>query len=464
MKTLKNYLKNNNYLVVFSASFFLLLFVGNVKGLVVIFAIIFSLFYFFTESDILESTLLTLLVSLPFERHLRQWALYSPFITDTSGYYFYFGISIKLFFGLVILMLLLTPKGRQFFKGAVLNKTSLTLLFFFTLATINSLLTSQRLIFPFTGYVRLGFAIFLFYLGQSFWLPKNYHKISAYFTALSFIIIFFSFRQIILQHPIGHFLELTPSFSPQGYYTTDGIPQYRVAGFFSHPVYFGSFICLIIPVFLGLQRYKPLLSLPVIGLLTVSSLSTQSRSVWISLLFLLISYFVFFLKSNKKILLTILFVFLTIFTILSLTRLSSITTLFEGGNSGIARLNHLYLTFDIFKSSPLTGVGLNNFSYETYQQHFTNYFAAPPHNTILIFLTELGLPTTLLFLAFLTYLLWPTTNIFRWPILKFSLWLSLITFIISSQFHPLFNLDPTFEFFMLIAGIYSKICATPQST
>jgi hypothetical protein len=49
----------------------------------------------------------------------------------------------------------------------------------------------------------------------------------------------------------------------------------------------------------------------------------------------------------------------------------------------------------------------------------------------------------------------PKRNIFKSKPITFGIWIGLLTFIISSQFHPLFNLDPTFDMFMLILGYYS---------
>ena len=457
-----------------TALFFLsTLFIFNIKTLLLIFVVAFLAIYWLSSLSFLETTLMTFFLALPFENAIRQWLFYSSGIESYDSYSFFFGISPKIVIGLLVLLLFL------FRRKTPLNtdKNTLSLLLFLLASTFVSLLFPQRLVYIITGYSRILLAVTYFLSARIFFRGKNLAYFQTYFIILAVFCAFIGGLQFILQHQLGRFIELTPVFSPGGYTTTDGPAQYRVSGFISHPTLFGSFMCILLPIIIGIylsyrstsNKLLHLFSIILILITITVTLGTLSRSTWINLSITTIAFFFFYrgqkhkpltkLNSKTKIIITIAtFICLIPLLIILSTRFKSISTLSDPLGSLYSRLEVNFAGLNVALSNPLTGVGLNNFAFESVQKGYSTNFSAPPHNTIIIFLSELGIPTTLFFLIFLFYLFWPKTNPFQWPPIKFGLWIGLITFIVSSQFQPLFNLDPTFDLFMFTAGIFTNLC------
>ena len=454
----------------FLVCFFLFFFVPNTKIYLAVFLFFFLLCFFVLKKSVLESTILVLLLALPFEKAIREWSLYS-----SSSYSLFFGITPKIIIGILLCFLLLVPKNRYFFQNQYHKKPTLFLLIFYGLTVFTSIFFQNRTVFVFTGFLRIFLSILIYLIGI-FLAQKKSDKIFSYYIAsLTVFLIFFSSLQLIKQRPLGKFIELTPGFSQQiGYLTTDGIAQYRVSGFISHPVYFGSFLSMLIPILISIfiktknKTFKAIYLILTL-LLTVITLGTLSRSTWINLSFIIISFLIYFQKSqpyfnfslpkfNPKIRKIFMIIFLLVTLIITpkiLTRIKSIPELFTNKEGSFSsRLDLVQKSLKTTFYRPFTGVGLNNFSFENYDQSIPG-FAAPPHNTFLIFLSELGLPATIFFLLFTIFSLKPNSILFKKDPLFFGIWLGIITFIISSQFHPLFNLDPSFDIFMLLLGYYS---------
>lgn len=470
-------LKNYRYFLVYIIFFFLSLLVINEKTYLLVFLLAITTFFVFFKHNLFDSTFLTLLLALPFEKSIRYWILYAPSNNNLSleGYYLYFGLTPKLILGLLLLLLIFSPKVKRLLSNTCFHAPQKLLMIFFVVSFLLSITNSTQPFYIFTGFIQLALAIAFYLFAYSFFSRPNHQTIFTQFIlALIVFSSIFGGMQLIRQKPLGRFIELTPSFSSTGFYTTDSDKQYRVSGYISHPVYFGSFLCILLPITIGIflqqkSSKQKLLIFGLITILTASILGTLSRSTWINIAFVGL-FFLIYINRHKSInlkfgqqipILAAGIVFITLaFTLFSnslLTRINSISTLMQNDNSGITRINMAIMSFKIFAEKPLTGIGLNNFTFEAYRQGFNPDFIAPPHNTILIFLVELGLPACLLFIIATFLSLKPKPPLFNQSPVMFGVWLGLITFVISSQFHPLFNLDPTFDLFMLVLGYYASI-------
>lgn len=458
----------------FLISFFATLFISNNKLYILLFLIFSAIVFFYFKKSLWETVFLTLLLSLPFENTLREWIFYSSSNNNPNDYSFFFGITIKSILGLTILLLTCLKKNKNSIKDQSYSVKNKYLLVFYLLALITSTFFQTRFTTVTIGIIRLSLSIWFYFLASNYFSQKNKKNVFKYY--LLSLIIFSSFiglLQFVKQKPLGKFIELTPGFSTEtGYSTTDGEKQYRVSGFISHPVYFGSFISILIPILIGVffqsknKNLKIIYFLIVLASITVL-LATLSRSTWINLI-VIISFFYFYIKKNnlllppikissqiKKILFFLAFLSVIPITPIIFTRMKSIPDLFNNKDGSLySRVALLKTSIKMIEFRPYTGIGLNNFSFENYNQNLRS-FIAPPHNTIFIFLSEMGIPTTIFFILFIYLSLKPKKSIFNKNIIDFSIWVGLITFIISSQFHPLFNLDPTFDMFMLILGYYS---------
>lgn len=457
----------------FLIAFFTTLLIPNNKFYILLFFVFTLILFFYFKKSLWETVFLTLLLSLPFENTLREWVFYSSSNNDPNGYSFFFGITIKSILGLTLLILSCFNKNKTLIKNQNYSSKNKYLLIFYLLALITSSLFQPRLNTVAIGIIRLSLSIWFYFLASNYFSLKNKKNIFKYYI-LSLIIFssFIGLLQFIKQKPLGKFIELTPGFSTEtGYSTTDGEKQYRVSGFISHPVYFGSFMSILIPILITVflkskNKIHKTLYLCIILTSIVVLLATLSRSTWMNLA-LIISLFYFYIKKNdilfqikispqiKKFLFFLAFLSIIPITPIVFTRIKSIPDLFNNKDGSLySRLSLLDTSIKMIKLKPFTGIGLNNFSFESYNQNSAN-FVAPPHNTIFIFLSELGIPTTFFFIIFVFLSLKPKKPIFKKEIISFGVWIGLLTFIISSQFHPLFNLDPTFDIFMLILGYYS---------
>lgn len=460
-------MSSNSKLFIFLIIFYCLLFISfNVKSYLLVFIFAFCLFFFYFKYTLTKSVFLILITSLPFENNLREWlfTVTQPLYTGIlfSGYFFYFGISLKLIFGIFVFLLFLSKK--DYLKNTFINDWPLII--FFIIACINTFYNFS--IIPIVGLIRLWLSILIYFSAKIFFKsePKLFPIVIA---SIYFFSTLIGVNQLIKQKPLGKFIELTPGFSQEkGYSTTDGKSQYRVAGFISHPVYFGSFISIIIPIFIAfsLSSHIPL-TLPLTLLGIMVALGTNSRSVWINLAFSI--YFLypyikkkFHFKNIPNAYKLIIPIILCITTIIVITRLESITNIFsEHGNASI-RLQLIWQSLQIIGQHPF-GVGLNQFTLGLIElpipQNITG-FIVPVHNTFLLIITELGIIAGSLFIYFVIKSIFFRKINPTYKLVTYGAILGAITFLISSQLHPLFNLDPTFDLFMLTLGYINSQCQT----
>lgn len=458
---------NKLYFLTFVTVFFLTLFVSSNKTFLLLFFIVAIILFFVFKKSLFESIYLTLLISLPFEKNIREWIFYP----DITGYYYFFGISPKIILGFLLFFLIALPKYKHLFKN-IKKTTASSFLLLFILGSLIASLFQSRISFVFVGFIRLWLSVFFYFATIIFFSQEGKtHILKSFLLSLTIFSIFIGTIQFVKQAPLGKFIELTPSFSKEGYFTTDGIKQYRVAGFISHPVYFGSFLSILTPILVGLlflnqKNYKKFYFFLFLLILNIIVLiGTASRSTWINLVMIFACFFLYKkkhpfsfpkignIKKYQKIFLSVLILIILIpATNVFIIRIKSLSSLFlpETGNASF-RIDVAQKSLNLVKLHPLIGVGLNNSTFEL----IPNDFAAPAHNTILIFLTELGIPVTILFLLFLFFSLYIKKPFTKLSPLNFSCWVGLLTFLVSSQFHPLFNLDPTFDLFMFLTGYLS---------
>lgn len=483
LKKLRNCLIKNNLLkevcLPFSLVFFLTLFAMNNKLFLLAF-LMFGLFlFFYLKKSFFEVLILMFISSIPFENPIRYWVytITPPLFSNviTSGYDFYFGITLKLIFGFGLFLLFV-------FNYKKINDKSLEtkiLLMFFLVACVNTFFLTEGII-SILGLIRIWLSVLIF-LTSRYFFTKNKNLFFSFIISLFIFSSFVGGLQLIKQKPIGLYVELTPSFSEEvGYATTDGNKQYRVSGFISHPVYFASFISILFPIFLGFFLKKinndtTIFEITIFTLLILIGsgviLGTLSRSSFFTLLITLLIFrkeiwekiIIRYQKNNnlKIKVLSKIFCLLFVFGVTGyLTpRLESFSYLFETNGNGSIRLELIKQSFSMVCKNPL-GVGLNNFTKEliTYDLPGSlNGFIVPVHNTFLIFFTELGILGGFSFVIFIFYIFFKEFNKKKKDLANFGVWVGILTFLINSQIHPLFNLDPTFDLLMLVLGYYS-IC------
>jgi hypothetical protein len=461
------------------ASLFVSLFgsllIFNVKSLLLLLILAACLLFFIIQKSFFESSVLLFFIFLPLENTFRQWPIYLSGVESLTTYTQFFGITPKIVFGLLLIFLLFSQSSSANISHA--SKPAKILITFYLLSAISTLSIAGRSVFLITGFISLSIAILYFLLSHDYFQSNRHGLFMSIIVIFSIFSSYIGVRQFIKQQQLGLYVELTPRFSPSGYTTTDGDRQYRVSGFISHPVYFGSFLCILLPLILSLvfssqqSSRKLTFFYSVLAFsLVITILGTNSRTTWINLAIIALSFITYQYHQKHKANSTtfkwigvgLLAITIIIIPKLS-TRAESIQELLSNQKGSLySRISLIKHSITTITTHPLTGVGLNNFPFFSSSNSITNSFSAPPHSTILIFFSELGIPTTLVFIYFLWTLLYPTSNPFEWSIFKYSLWVSLLTFIVSSQFHPLFNLDPTFHLFMFTAGIFSQLCQKPS--
>jgi hypothetical protein len=221
---------------------------------------------------------------------------------------------------------------------------------------------------------------------------------------------------------------------------------------------------ILLPIFVAsVYGYNPALSILGGGLGIIVMLGTHSRTTWLTILtsvFLLYGYFapkrkILTSLINKNRLKIIFFITVSLFLVLS--RLPSITSIFTKNGNASIRGELAWQSLVIISENPF-GVGLNQFTKKLIDMPLPpslNGFIVPVHNTFLLLVSELGIIAG----SFFAYFIVKTIFIKKSKdAIHFGAIIGTITFLISCQFHPLLNLDPTFDLFMLTLGFISSQC------
>ncbi len=459
---------SKSYKLLFFLSIFFcsLLLAINVKTYILIFLVAFAIFFFYFRYSLIESVFLMFVISLPFEKNLREWtyAITSPLFLDIpgSGYTYFFGVNLKIVFGLFLFLLLLKNKN----KIKISFQEDWPLLFLFAIACLNTGYNFS--VTSILGLIRFWLSTLIYFSAKIFFKSRpNLYPI--FISALFIFSVFIGLNQFVHQKPLGKFIELTPDFSyDTGYTTTDGKVQYRVAGYISHPVYFGSFISILFPIFITYALFNISLpfAFPITLLGIVVMLGTNSRSVWLTIL---TTFILLYSPLKNKYQNTIknfpykkisIIIFILLILTTTITRLESVTKLFtQNGNASI-RLELIWQSLIIISQHPF-GTGLNQFTPNLISQPVPKSlygFIVPVHNTILIITSELGILAGSLFIFFIIKSIFFRKVNLTYNFVTYGAIIGAITFLISSQFHPLFNLDPTFDLFMLTLGYINSQC------
>jgi O-antigen ligase len=188
-----------------------------------------------------------------------------------------------------------------------------------------------------------------------------------------------------------------------------------VASFFGWRNIFAGFILLTLPITLTQfltekgWKEKSFFGLTTI-LLTTNLYLTFSQASWISIIVVFFLLVWFLRKIPAKQLLARLSIVIVIAVILTFGLLQSHPPSGESiqqassiqSNAVNNRLDYWKTSWEMFTHHPWIGVGIGNF--ETIYTHFQQNvwsFSVSPHNSILLFLTELGIFGLLIFLFFL---------------------------------------------------------------
>jgi O-antigen ligase len=187
-------------------------------------------------------------------------------------------------------------------------------------------------------------------------------------------------------------------------------------GVFVTPANLGLFSVLASGFFYAtyLSKYQKKLSLCLLGINGVTIILTYSRTSYITLVVILFAMFYVF-KNAEKPLLSLKSLFLglipALIAVYWLVFLSPFSETFLNTNAdemAQARFDHWIMGFDIFKSSPIIGVGINSHlefvarSIELSKQIHNDFLTTNPiHNTHLIILAESGIIGFTLWVIFL---------------------------------------------------------------
>lgn len=472
------------YLWFINLVFLVLVFITNNKQLILVFLGVFLSFLIISRWKLVSSLYLVFLLSLPYERGLRGW-----FISVVSqgpeswkpGYEFYFGLSIKIIIFITIVLLLFFSKKELRMSFVSWNITTITITLFFYLSAINCFQSDDFVVSIF-GFIKLSLCIGTYIVGSYFFQKKFYRDYFLVFlVSLLFWFGLIGSWQYFLGHPIGLFLEETTLTKTNGFYTSDGDLLYRVSGLTGHPTFFGSLLSLLIPIGLGAlfdmvkNTTKTSITKKMVYFLyifiaicfgTIALIATFSRSAWFCLIF---SFLLFFIKFRHKFISLVSYKSLAIVSVVVLisaftfgnrifSRIDSVSSILTIGNAR-GRINLVRQSLLIIKDSPLRGSGLNLFTRQMLQ-HSLNIeertFFTPVHNTFLLFISELGIPTGLLFIFFSVICLYKSfKSLYRSGWVAWGVWVGAFTFIINAQFHTLFNLDPSLNIFMAMMAFLS---------
>lgn len=463
--------KLNKYYFLFIPFFFSLLLVTNNKLLILNFFILSCILFFIFKLSLKNSLFITLFCSLAFDNTIRQWLFQSirigsDTITSTSPYYF--GITIKLLLCIFISLLFIFTSKKNKPKYPPLNKADFLIILFFIFSTTSCFLhlpNSHTLV----GFIRIWQLIALYFITK---ISLQQEKIKEIIPIIIYSLLIFSASigiiQILIQHPLGRYIELTPSFTQDIYYsTTDGATQYRVSGFVSHPVYFGTLLSMFLPLSIAYflksiqskNKLKKYFTLSVIIISLVTILGTLSRSTWINLLIILFLFYPKFTKNKIKLskLFLIGSLLLIIMSPLLLARINSVKTLFSTPDSnGSYRLKTIYQSLLATKNYPLFGIGINQFPSYVLNNFYEPFESpAPVHNTFFLFFSELGIPAGITFVLFCLNIIKSKYPQAKKNPITFSILVGAITFIISAQFHPLFIMDPSLDLFIFFTAYLS---------
>jgi len=470
-----------------SLFFFSLLFLANtVKGFLIVPFLVGMILFFLSSKvrfDLIKVIFILLMLSLPVERGIRGFDIMvveSLPMVNLPGYQFYFGISLKLIFGLLLLLLILKERWIDKEKWLEkLNSVEMISLFIFLGLTIVSVFLSNNWLIGIYGLVRIFFGVWLFLLGRKY--LRNLELFSWFKWIVVGVLMFegiISGLQWLKGGVLGRHIETTARVVPFGRVTYESDLLYRTVGTTGHPTFLASLLTMLIPVAFGFW-FQKLISKKQLGfnwenlLIGVSLLlgilgviTSFSRSSWLAVALMIgIMSWLGFKKLNWKLLIRkswwLMSIGVGVIIWLSaeiILRLSSFRSIFSLG-TGKDRWLLIKEAVEMIKAYPVWGIGLNNFTAALAQSDLTGLskrLLFPVHNTFVLLMSELGLLPMLFFIFFVGWMLVKTARTSFKNIFLFGVWFGCLSYVFNSQFHALFSQDASFDYFMLMLGLLAS--------
>ena len=203
-------------------------------------------------------------------------------------------------------------------------------------------------------------------------------------------------------------------------FSLDDRMTYRIGGTMGHTNCYAKYLGLLLPlclsVFIAVSKFKYKLIGGVIFILgTVVLIFTLARAAWVGLIAsIMVTLFLLYRneKSRQKVIRnTIVFgcIFIVVIFIQSGSIISRITS--DDHGSGLARIQLAQIAFNMIRTHPFFGVGINNFTvvmrqYDDTIAQISAYFPHPVHNVYLCYASEIGIPGLLFFLWFFIRAYW----------------------------------------------------------
>lgn len=284
----------------------------------------------------------------------------------------------------------------------------------------------------FTNSIRFSMYIFVFYLiSYKIKSLKQISTIIKCFIFTSFLSGIYSLIQIGYIFYLGYRID----------------PSIRISSFLENPNNLSAYSILSIFIVVSLlinsknKKFKVLYA-SLLALLLVNIIFSQSRSALLAIVF---GFLLFAILWNRKFLIVSVIIPLVLF-IIPQSRVRFLQIFDASQNS--SRLSIWKITKLIIHDNSILGIGYENFSnsYSTYIKNNLSYsigegyVAIHPHNIFLKFQVELGILGTLLFILFLTCIIFTFYRLFKTHIFNIENKILLIGFFTSFISFILMNL------------------------
>lgn len=257
---------------------------------------------------------------------------------------------------------------------------------------------------------------FVLYLG-----PLSKKEIIRWFILGSVIPIIFGLYQFIFQFTFSNKylgLSIHPIWEAGSSVVVGSFGRLlRSYGSFSHPNIFGGYLLVVLLAsFLFFKNYKnnPWLAYSFNGILLLTMFFTFSRSALIAILFLLIGFLIFSLKTkNQKIkkisIFSLVLFFVLLFSLWSIFQSRFFSGSINETNSIEERVSGFSQALDLWQGNKWLGVGISNYTINLYNFNSDSepWLIQPVHNIGFLILTELGLVGVVLsILLIISFFVW----------------------------------------------------------
>lgn len=231
--------------------------------------------------------------------------------------------------------------------------------------------------------------------------------------AMPFFIITLAIKDAVRVKKIlaASLVGITIGFLCIGYQAYHG--SFRAAGFYGHPMTFGGFLCIYLPLItvwffesLKLKNKQTIISAIVLALGLMAWLFNATRGAWVALAPVLLFIVGYYSLQNKKIMALCLVVicaggFYLVNNSSFVQRTATIVSKVDTSNT--ARFVFWNEAYKIFKKHPVLGVGLGQAKAEYKKTGKLTQYFTHAHSNFLQMLAENGLVGTMGFLALMGY-------------------------------------------------------------